>query len=44
MKKIPKLVKSARSSKEITLSEDEMEIIGSNKASESIEDIYYTIN
>jgi hypothetical protein len=44
MKKIPKLVKSVRSSKEITLSEDEMEIIGSNKASESIEDIDYTIN
>jgi hypothetical protein len=44
MKKIPKPMKSTRSSKEITLSEDEMKIIDLDKTSESIEDIDYTIN
>jgi hypothetical protein len=44
MKKVPKLVKYVRSSKETALSEDEMEITGLDRASKSIEDINYTIN
>lgn len=45
MRKLPKLVKSTWSSKEIRLSEDEVEtIIGLKKNTKSIEDINYTIN
>ncbi len=43
MKKIPKPMKSARSSKETTLSEDETKIIGLDKANNLIENIDYTI-